>query len=151
MLDYEGLLYWDFQVSVGVFRVTRILLWVTVYDLIKLGNLGITFVNPLTLHVNEDKIDEDHQSGWARLRNQMWNLFESPESGNMARFVSLISVTAIIASTTIFCLETMPAFKEGTEECRNVVHLCWDSWPLHCQHVLNSLVFAWILLCIQGW
>ena len=39
----------------------------------------------------------------------------------MARFVSLISVTAIIASTTIFCLETMPAFKEGTEECRNAM------------------------------
>ena len=129
------------------------------YDLIKLGNLGITFVNPLTLHVNEDKIDEDHQSGWARLRNQMWNLFESPESGNMARFVSLISVTAIIASTTIFCLETMPAFKEGTEECRNVVHLCWDSWPPYIVSMYwtrlfllsyRAILFA-ILLCIQGW
>ena len=73
------------------------------------------------LYVNEEKVDEDEMSGLARLRNQMWNLFESPESGNMARFVSLISVTAIIASTTIFCLETMPAFKEGTEECRKAI------------------------------
>ena len=33
------------------------------------------------LYVNEEKVDEDEMSGLARLRNQMWNLFESPERG----------------------------------------------------------------------
>ena len=61
------------------------------------------------------------------MTSRIWNLFESPESGNYARLVSLISVTAIITSTTIFCLETLPSYKtpdglKCTDICRKYLY-----------------------------
>ena len=85
------------------------------------------------LYENEEKVEVATLTGWSLLRHQMWNLFESPESGNMARFVSLISVTAIIASTTIFCLETLPAFKDD-EECNKQCKIStYNSTDVDCQ------------------
>ena len=60
-------------------------------------------------------------------RNKVWNVFEHPESSTLARVVSLISVFAIIASTTIFCMETVTDKKmrvgmESEEVDHDVVH-----------------------------
>ena len=47
------------------------------------------------------------------LRMKMWDLFESPESSLAAKIIAVISVGAIICSTTIFCLETIPSYRKG--------------------------------------
>ena len=44
-------------------------------------------------------------------KQRLWDLFEHPESSLMAKMISFISVIAIICSTTIFCIETMPYYK----------------------------------------
>lgn len=41
----------------------------------------------------------------------MWLLFEYPETSQWARLVAIISVTVILTSIVIFCLETLPNFK----------------------------------------
>jgi potassium voltage-gated channel Shaker-related subfamily A protein 10 len=46
---------------------------------------------------------------------QFWLLFEYPESSNAARGVAMVSVLVVIISITIFCLETLPEFREDME------------------------------------
>lgn len=46
---------------------------------------------------------------------QFWLLFEYPESSNAARGVALVSIFVIVISIIIFCLETLPEFREDLE------------------------------------
>ncbi|AWP09750.1 putative potassium voltage-gated channel subfamily A member 10-like [Scophthalmus maximus] len=43
---------------------------------------------------------------------QFWLLFEYPESSNAARGVALVSVFVIVISIIIFCIETLPEFRD---------------------------------------
>ncbi|XP_029428956.1 potassium voltage-gated channel subfamily A member 10 [Rhinatrema bivittatum] len=43
---------------------------------------------------------------------QFWLLFEYPESSNAARGMALVSVLVIVISILIFCIETLPEFRE---------------------------------------
>lgn len=45
------------------------------------------------------------------LQRKIWLLFEYPESSLAARIIAMISVSVILLSIVIFCLETLPAFK----------------------------------------
>ncbi|XP_051911059.1 potassium voltage-gated channel subfamily A member 1 [Hippocampus zosterae] len=45
-------------------------------------------------------------------RRQVWLLFEHPESSGPARGIAIVSVTVILISIVIFCLETLPELKE---------------------------------------
>jgi potassium voltage-gated channel Shaker-related subfamily A protein len=44
-------------------------------------------------------------------QRKAWLMFEYPETSQWARLVAIISVTVILASIVIFCLETLPNFK----------------------------------------
>ncbi|KAG8517603.1 Potassium voltage-gated channel subfamily A member 10 [Galemys pyrenaicus] len=46
---------------------------------------------------------------------QFWLLFEYPESSGAARGVAMVSVLVVVISITIFCLETLPEFREDRE------------------------------------
>ncbi|KAM9751291.1 potassium voltage-gated channel subfamily A member 10 [Menidia menidia] len=46
---------------------------------------------------------------------QLWLLFEYPESSNAARGVALVSVLVIVISIIIFCMETLPEFRDDSE------------------------------------
>ncbi|XP_037551759.1 potassium voltage-gated channel subfamily A member 2-like [Nematolebias whitei] len=43
---------------------------------------------------------------------QVWLLFEYPESSGPARAIAIVSVLVILISIVIFCLETLPEFRE---------------------------------------
>ncbi|XP_043943490.1 potassium voltage-gated channel subfamily A member 2-like [Protopterus annectens] len=45
-------------------------------------------------------------------QRQLWLLFEYPESSGPARCIALVSVIVILISIVIFCLETLPEFRE---------------------------------------
>ncbi|CAI5686898.1 potassium voltage-gated channel subfamily A member 10 isoform X2 [Oreochromis niloticus] len=49
------------------------------------------------------------------LQRQFWLLFEYPESSSAARSVALVSVLVIVISIFIFCLETLPEFREDND------------------------------------
>ncbi|KAJ8373099.1 hypothetical protein AAFF_G00271040 [Aldrovandia affinis] len=55
------------------------------------------------------------------MHRQFWLLFEYPESSNAARGVALVSVIVIIVSIIIFCLETLPEFRD--DHFHNMQHL----------------------------
>lgn len=46
---------------------------------------------------------------------QFWLLFEYPESSNAARGVALVSVLIIVISIIIFCIETLPEFRDDLD------------------------------------
>ncbi|XP_068997471.1 potassium voltage-gated channel subfamily A member 10 [Embiotoca jacksoni] len=46
---------------------------------------------------------------------QFWLLFEYPESSNAARGVALVSVFVIVISIIIFCVETLPEFRDDSD------------------------------------
>ncbi|KAJ8261640.1 hypothetical protein GJAV_G00156610 [Gymnothorax javanicus] len=45
-------------------------------------------------------------------QRQVWLLFEYPESSGPARAIAMVSVMVILISIVIFCLETLPEFRE---------------------------------------
>ena len=46
-----------------------------------------------------------------QLQKKIWLLFDYPESSMPARIIAIFSVTIILLSIVIFCLETLPEFK----------------------------------------
>ncbi|XP_067446323.1 shaker-related potassium channel tsha2-like [Thunnus thynnus] len=48
-------------------------------------------------------------------QRQLWLLFEYPESSGPARMIAIVSVVVILISIVIFCLETLPEFREVSE------------------------------------
>ncbi|XP_061445645.1 potassium voltage-gated channel subfamily A member 7 [Rhineura floridana] len=53
---------------------------------------------------------------------QVWLLFEHPESSQAARIIALISVLVILISIVIFCLETLPEFRDERDISLPLVH-----------------------------
>ncbi|MEQ2308439.1 Potassium voltage-gated channel subfamily A member 10 [Ameca splendens] len=49
------------------------------------------------------------------MHRQFWLLFEYPESSNAARGVALVSVLVIVISIIIFCMETLPEFRDDSD------------------------------------
>ncbi|XP_030645641.1 potassium voltage-gated channel subfamily A member 7 [Chanos chanos] len=50
------------------------------------------------------------------LQRKLWMLFEHPESSSGARIIAIISVMVIVVSILIFCLETLPEFRNEKEQ-----------------------------------
>ncbi|OCT94311.1 potassium voltage-gated channel subfamily A member 3 [Xenopus laevis] len=48
-------------------------------------------------------------------QRQLWLLFEYPESSGPARGIAIVSVLVILISIVIFCLETLPEFRDDKE------------------------------------
>ncbi|XP_012664780.1 potassium voltage-gated channel subfamily A member 6 isoform X3 [Otolemur garnettii] len=49
-------------------------------------------------------------------QRQVWLLFEYPESSGPARGIAIVSVLVILISIVIFCLETLPQFREDEDD-----------------------------------
>ncbi|TSP79443.1 Potassium voltage-gated channel subfamily A member 3 [Bagarius yarrelli] len=62
---------------------------------------------------DEGFIKEEERPLPAReFQRQVWLLFEYPESSGAARAIAIVSVLVILISIVIFCLETLPEFRE---------------------------------------
>nr|XP_020480601.1 shaker-related potassium channel tsha2-like [Monopterus albus] len=56
--------------------------------------------------------EEDRPLPTNEFQRQLWLLFEYPESSGPARIIAIVSVMVILISIVIFCLETLPEFRE---------------------------------------
>lgn len=56
--------------------------------------------------------EEDRPLPKNEFQRQFWLLFEYPESSGPARIIAIVSVMVILISIIIFCLETLPEFRE---------------------------------------
>lgn len=56
--------------------------------------------------------EEERPLPTREFQRQLWLLFEYPESSGPARAIAIVSVLVILISIVIFCLETLPEFRE---------------------------------------
>lgn len=56
--------------------------------------------------------EEDRPLPNNEFQRQFWLLFEYPESSGPARIIAIVSVMVILISIIIFCLETLPEFRD---------------------------------------
>ncbi|XP_010562029.1 PREDICTED: potassium voltage-gated channel subfamily A member 4 isoform X2 [Haliaeetus leucocephalus] len=61
------------------------------------------------------KEEEDKALPENEFKRQVWLLFEYPESSSPARGIAIVSVLVILISIVIFCLETLPEFRDDKE------------------------------------
>nr|XP_061825334.1 shaker-related potassium channel tsha2-like [Nerophis lumbriciformis] len=56
--------------------------------------------------------EDDRPLPKSEFQRQLWLLFEYPESSGPARIIAIVSVMVILISIIIFCLETLPEFRD---------------------------------------
>lgn len=61
------------------------------------------------------KEEDDRVLPENEFKKQVWLLFEYPESSSPARIIAIVSVLVILISIVIFCLETLPEFRDEKE------------------------------------
>lgn len=71
--------------------------------------------------------DIEPQLPKSELYRQLWLLFEYPESSTAARSMAVVSVIVITISICIFCLETLPEFRDDHEFPHEVANLTLDT------------------------
>lgn len=78
------------------------------------------------------------------LHRQFWLLFEYPESSSAARSVALVSVMVIVISIFIFCLETLPEFREDNDFFPGVTQLLNGTQDSSVSHPSTNNVVAYV-------
>ncbi|KAI4889164.1 hypothetical protein NFI96_000953 [Prochilodus magdalenae] len=73
-------------------------------------------------------------------QRQIWLLFEYPESSGPARGIAIVSVLVILVSIVIFCLETLPEFRDNDESDARDARV--SVTPLHLLHHYPENVHA---------
>ncbi|KAJ7329121.1 hypothetical protein JRQ81_015295 [Phrynocephalus forsythii] len=61
-------------------------------------------------------------------QRQVWLLFEYPESSGPARGIAIVSVLVILISIVIFCLETLPEFRQESKGASRDSDTCSTPW-----------------------
>ncbi|XP_015246614.1 PREDICTED: potassium voltage-gated channel subfamily A member 4 [Cyprinodon variegatus] len=78
-------------------------------------------------------------------KRQIWLLFEYPESSTPARGIAVVSVLVIVISIVIFCLETLPEFRDEKEYLQPRLN---SSQPDHGFTPFNDPFFIVETVCI---
>ncbi|XP_035008108.2 potassium voltage-gated channel subfamily A member 10 [Hippoglossus stenolepis] len=78
------------------------------------------------------------------LQRQFWLLFEYPESSSAARSVALVSVFVIVISIFIFCLETLPEFRDDHDVIPSLTQLINGSRDSSAPHPATKDIMAYI-------
>ncbi|XP_034536760.1 potassium voltage-gated channel subfamily A member 1 [Notolabrus celidotus] len=78
-------------------------------------------------------------------KRQIWLLFEYPESSSPARGIAVVSVLVIVISIVIFCLETLPEFRDEKEYLQPRVN---STQPDHGFTPFNDPFFIVETVCI---
>ena len=71
---------------------------------------------------------------------KIWTLFENPTSSTLAKVISTLSILAIVISTTLFCIETLPMLKETCEDGER----CPTSMLI--MYSLESICVVWFII-----
>ncbi|XP_019711610.1 potassium voltage-gated channel subfamily A member 10 [Hippocampus comes] len=78
------------------------------------------------------------------LQRQFWLLFEYPESSSAAKTVALVSVFVIVISIFIFCLETLPEFREDGDFTPGVDHVLNGTRDGSSPHPTTKAIVAYL-------
>uniref|UniRef100_A0A3Q4AEA9 BTB domain-containing protein n=1 Tax=Mola mola TaxID=94237 RepID=A0A3Q4AEA9_MOLML len=93
--------------------------------------------------------EEANQLPTNKIQKRLWMLFEHPESSSGARIIAIISVMVIVVSILIFCLETLPDFRndKDTREVGFMARNVSENMPLQ-PSVFHDPFFLVETICI---
>ncbi|XP_068598136.1 potassium voltage-gated channel subfamily A member 2-like [Brachionichthys hirsutus] len=80
-------------------------------------------------------------------QKQVWLLFEYPESSGPARGIAIVSVLVILISIVIFCMETLPEFRDERDQA-TVAPTLNGTAPPHVRSPFTDPFFVVETLCI---
>ena len=66
--------------------------------------------------MKKDETENFGDSLPGRVQRQLWNVMENPESGSLAKLVSVVSVMFVVISTICMCVGTIRALQETLED-----------------------------------
>ena len=70
------------------------------------------FEDEADAHLPPAPMESDRDLPENKYKRKVWELFEYPDTSIYARLIALFSVTVILLSIVMFCVETLPRFKE---------------------------------------
>jgi hypothetical protein len=60
--------------------------------------------------------EEQYEKPKNRFQCKVWELFEHPDTSRAARGIAILSISIILLSVVLFCIETLPSFQENVSE-----------------------------------
>nr|XP_057910786.1 potassium voltage-gated channel subfamily A member 3-like [Doryrhamphus excisus] len=81
-------------------------------------------------------------------QKQIWLLFEYPESSGPARGIAIVSVLVILISIVIFCMETLPEFRDEREQADTRTRTLNTTGHLYAPSPFTDPFFVIETLCI---
>jgi hypothetical protein len=57
--------------------------------------------------------EEKHEKPKNKFQCKVWELFEHPDTSRAARGIAILSISIILLSVVLFCIETLPSFQEN--------------------------------------
>lgn len=60
-----------------------------------------------------DGFEEQYEKPKNRFQCKVWDLFEHPDTSKTARGVAILSISIILLSVVLFCIETLPSFQDS--------------------------------------
>uniref|UniRef100_A0A3P9K435 Potassium voltage-gated channel, shaker-related subfamily, member 1b n=1 Tax=Oryzias latipes TaxID=8090 RepID=A0A3P9K435_ORYLA len=81
-------------------------------------------------------------------QRQVWLLFEYPESSGPARGIAIVSVLVILISIVIFCLETLPEFREDARDLEAQPYVVGNGTIYYKANFFTDPFFVVETLCI---
>lgn len=100
-------------------------------------------------HLREDEgltKEEERPMPSNEFQRQLWLLFEYPDSSGPAKIIAIISVMIILISIVIFCVETLPEFREDEHVFNN--HLAQNGTTGRRSSTLMDPFFMLETLCV---
>lgn len=85
-----------------------------------------------------------------KLQRKIWSIFEHPDTSNWARAMAIFSVTVIVLSIVLFCVETLPQFQPKPQRKYNSTSGDEEPAPRQKQNsaffVIEAFCIAWFTL-----
>jgi len=83
-----------------------------------------------------------------KIQRKIWSIFEYPDTSNIARATAIFSVSVIILSIVLFCVETLPQFQQKTAKKSSENDTSDIPVPKHQSESTNFAFFVIEALCI---
>ncbi len=84
-----------------------------------------------------------------RLQRRIWEVFECPESSNLARVVAIISIVMITVSIASFIVETLPSIRNEMNAPQPILSSGGNTTHGHEVHGSGETTYFWIFFVIE--
>ncbi|XP_046850243.1 potassium voltage-gated channel subfamily A member 2-like isoform X2 [Xenia sp. Carnegie-2017] len=94
-----------------------------------------------------DGFEENYEKSTNRFQCTVWELFEHPGTSNFAKVIAVFSVSIILISVALFCIETLPSFQENqTKKNGSEIDSNVDNHYTSATFTIEAFCISWFTL-----